>query len=347
VTRAAWIAAGSIAAATLALAVALAVWLWTALGSPARTQAGNEIVFEVVAGESLPEVARRLEATGLLPERALFGPAVLVGWARLRGLDRAIKSGEYDLDPGLSPLEILEKLAEGRVKTYAVTLPEGLRLDEIAVRLEASGIARAADFLARARSPELAQSLGIQGSNVEGYLYPETYRFERNSPPDEIIRRMYAELETRLLDADREALARSGLTLHEVVTLASIVEKETSVPLERPLVAAVFRNRLALAMPLQTDPTVIYGILQANGGFDGNLRRADLEADTPYNTYTRRGLPPGPIANPSIESIRAVLEPARVPYLYFVSRNDGTHAFSTTLGDHAAAVRRYQQAKSQ
>jgi len=230
----------------------------------------------------------------------------------------------------------------GKVKTHAVTFPEGLRIDEIASRIEAAGIASSVAFLSRARSPELARSLGIDGNSVEGYLYPETYRFRRDTAPDEIISRMHAELIERWSEADREALGASGMTLHQVVTLASIVEKETSVPEERTLVAAVFRNRLALGMALQTDPTVIYGIFSTRGTFDGNLRRIDLQTDTPYNTYTRRGLPPGPIANPSMESIRAVLTPARVPYLYFVSRNDGTHAFSSTLADHNAAVRRYQ-----
>jgi UPF0755 protein len=336
--RGLWIAAG----AGGALLLLLAAWLWSGLNTPARAASDEVAVFEVDSGETLLQVADRLDSGGFLPRRTLFGPAVLVGWARLRGVDREIKSGEYDLEPSLTPRELIEKFVTGSVKTHAVTLPEGLRLDEVAARLEAAGIAPAGAFLARARDASFARSLGIEEGDVEGYLYPETYRFRRRSQPDEIIRRMYQEHQTRWSDADREALARSGLSVHEVVTLASIVEKETSVPAERPLVAAVFRNRLSLGMPLQTDPTVIYGIVRAAGRFDGHLHRSDLETDTPYNTYTRRGLPPGPIASPSIESIRAVLEPAQVPYLYFVSRNDGTHVFSSTLGDHAAAVHRYQ-----
>jgi UPF0755 protein len=335
----------ALALATLPAAAALALiaaCFWTGLNTPAAPPAAGATAFEVASGETLLGVAERLQAAGLLPHRALFGPAVLVGWARLRGVDRAIKSGEYELEPGLTPREILDKLVTGQVKTHAVTLPEGLRLDELAARLEVAGITRGPAFLARAHDPELARSLGIEAGSVEGYLYPETYRFRRDSEPDEIIRRMHGELQLRWSDADREALARSGMSLHQVVTLASIVEKETSVPTERPLIAAVFRNRLALGMPLQTDPTVIYGIVRASGSFDGNLRRQDLETDSPYNTYTRRGLPPGPIASTGIESIRAVLSPAPVPYLYFVSRNDGTHVFSTTLADHSTAVRRYQ-----
>ena len=336
--RGLWIGAG----AGVALLLLLAAWLWSGLNTPARAASDEVATFEVDSGETLIQVADRLDSGGFLPQRALFGPAVLVGWARLRGVDREIKSGEYDLEPSLTPRELLEKLVTGSVKTHAVTLPEGLRLDEVAARLEAAGIAPTGAFLARARDAVFARSLGIEEGDVEGYLYPETYRFRRGSDPGEVIRRMYEEHQARWADSDREALARSGMSVHDVVTLASIVEKETSVPSERPLIAAVFRNRLSLGMPLQTDPTVIYGIVRGTGHFDGNLHRADLETDTPYNTYTRRGLPPGPIASPSIESIRAVLAPAQVPYLYFVSRNDGTHVFSSTLGDHAAAVRRYQ-----
>jgi UPF0755 protein len=334
-----------VAAALLALALPLpllGLWIWLGLNTPCASAPAAPSPFEVASGETLVSVAKRLETSGFLPRRVLSGSTALVGWARLQGVDRDIKSGEYELEPGLTPLQILDRLVTGQVKTYAVTLPEGLRLDEVAARIEAAGIASADAFLARAHSPELARALGIEAGSVEGYLYPETYRFRRNSDPDEIIRRMYGELQQRWSEADREALGASGMTLHQLVTLASIVEKETSVPEERMLVAAVFHNRLALGMPLQTDPTVIYGIVKTRGSFDGNLRRSDLESDTPYNTYTRRGLPAGPIANPSMESIRAVLSPAQVPYLYFVSRNDGTHIFSSTLGDHNAAVRRHQ-----
>jgi UPF0755 protein len=334
----------AIAAALLALAVPaplLALWIWLGLNTPARS-APAPGTFEVAEGETLASVSRRLEADGFLARRGLAGASALVGWARLRGVDRDIKSGEYEFEAGLTPLQILDRLVAGQVKTYAVTLPEGLRVDEVAARVEAAGIARADAFLARARAADLAGALGIEANSVEGYLYPETYRFRRNSDPDEIIRSMYGELQRRWTDADREALGASGMSLHQVVTLASIVEKETSVPQERALIAAVFRNRLALGMPLQTDPTVIYGVLTTRGSFDGNLRRRDLETDTAYNPYTRRGLPPGPIANPGMDSIRAVLAPAQVPYLYFVSRNDGTHVFSSTLADHNAAVRRHQ-----
>ena len=304
---------------------------------------GEPLLFEVDAGESLIGVARRLSDAGLLREGGLFGPSALVIWARIRGADREIKSGEYELSGALSPLEILAKITAGRVKTWSVTLPEGLTLEEVAQRIDAAGIADAAELVARARNPELAQRLGFEAGSLEGYLYPETYRFRRGTEPDEVIERMTAQFRLAWLPTDRAALGASGLTLHQVVTLASIVEKETGAAEERPRIAAVFHNRLARGMRLQSDPTVIYGVLREHGVFDGNIRRRDLEADTAYNTYTRSGLPPGPISSVSMASIRAVLSPEDVPYLYFVSQNDGTHYFSTTLREHVNAVNRYQK----
>jgi UPF0755 protein len=242
----------------------------------------------------------------------------------------------------MTPVEILERLVAGAVKTHAVPFPEGLRLDEIAVRLEAAGVVDAEALLARARDAEFARAQGVLADTLEGYLYPETYRFPRGAAPDDVLRTMLQEFERRLSDADRAAVGPSGLTLHQVVTLASIVEKETSQPAERPLVAAVMRNRIARSMRLQSDPTVIYGVLQVRGGFDGNLRKRDLLADSPYNSYTRTGLPPTPIAAPSRASISAALNPADTRALFFVARGDGTSQFSESLADHNRAVLRYQ-----
>lgn len=304
-----------------------------------------EQVFEVRSGESLHSLSRRLREAGILDDHVLLGPRLLVWYARLLGVDREVKRGEYDLSPSMAPAEILEKLVEGTVKTHAVTLREGLRLDEIAAALEAAGLAEADAFLQRARDPELARTLDVEAETLEGYLYPETYRFPRGADPREMVETMIRQFRAVWSDADHQRLAASDLTLHEVVTLASIVEKETGRGEERPLIAAVFRNRLRRGMRLQTDPTVIYGRILVYGEFDGNLRLRDLQEDTPYNTYTRGGLPPGPIASAGIESIRAVLDPADVPYLYFVSRNDGTHVFSRTLEEHNVAVNRYQRSR--
>lgn len=310
-----------------------------------RSPAGGDAEmrsFWVAPGEALVPVAERLDQAGFLPTRALFGPRVLVAYAQLTGKDREVKSGEYDLSAAMTPLEILEKLVQGSVKLHEVTLPEGLRLDEIATRLGDTGITDPESFLALARDAEFAQSRGLSAPSFEGYAYPETYRFQRHTPPEAVLERMLEEFHARLTPEDAVAVAGSGMTLHQVVTLASIVEKESAQVSERPVIAGVYRNRLRLGMRLQSDPTVIYGIVQARGGFDGDIRTRDLRDDTAWNTYTRAGLPPTPIASPSIEAIRAVLFPAKVPYLYFVARNDGSHHFSESLTEHNGAVKRYQ-----
>jgi UPF0755 protein len=335
-----WVIA-SVLAVIVAVAATVALAL-SGLRAPADAS-GRASVFTVRDGEPLGRVAERLDRAGLLPDRMLFGPRIWVWYARAKGLDRSVKSGEYDLSSAMTPVEILDKLTTGEVKTYAVTFPEGLHVREIAQRLSQAQIAPQEELVRAAFSPELARALGVEADSLEGYLYPETYRFRRDTPAENVLRGMVEQFFARFSTADRAQLAASGMTLHQVVTLASVVEKETGVPAERPLIAAVFRNRLLKRMRLQSDPTVIYGILRAHGSFDGNLRKIDLQTDTPYNTYTRGGLPPGPIASVGMESIRAVLSPASANYLYFVSRNDGTHHFSNTLEQHAEAVRRYQR----
>jgi len=261
----------------------------------------------------------------------------------MRNIDRTIKSGEYELSTALTPIEILDKISSGQVKTWPVTLPEGLTLEEVAARIAHERIAHADGLLALARDPSFARGLGIEADSLEGYLFPETYRFRRSSEPGDVLATLVEQLHSAFTPEDHARLAASKMSLHEVVTLASIVEKETGTAHERPRIAAVFHNRLRRGMRLQSDPTVIYGILRERGVFDGNLRRRDLEHATPYNTYTRGGLPPGPISSTSMASIRAVLSPEDVPYLYFVSQNDGTHYFSKTLREHVNAVNRYQK----
>ncbi len=330
------------AAAFLAAGIGLALWITQGLVVPARV-AGESRPFSVADGEPLIRVVQRLDGAGLLPERVFFGPRVVVLFAQFQGVDREIKAGEYDLAPTMTPVEILEKLRTGEVKTYPVTIPEGLHLKEVAERVAAAGIVEQEEFLEAARSPELARELGIEADDLEGYLFPETYRFRKDTPGEQVVRRMVEEFKASFTPDDRARIEAAAMSLHQIVTLASIVEKETGDPDERPMIAAVFLNRLQKRMRLQTDPTVIYGILRTRGSFDGNLRRVDLRTDTPYNTYTRGGLPPGPIASVGMDSIRAVLEPADVDYLYFVSRNDGTHYFSSTLRQHNNAVNRYQK----
>ncbi len=296
----------------------------------------GDAIFVVPSGATLGSVARELEAAGLVRSRL-----ALEGLGRLLGVAHELRSGEYELSGRLSPREILERLVEGRVRTLEVVVPEGLAAAEIARRLEESGLARTEAFLAVVREPGLPAALGVEGASLEGYLFPETYELARGLDPHEIARTFVAEFLRVWTEIEPDAGAL-GLSMLETVTLASIVEKETGVADERPLIASVFHNRLARGMRLESDPTTIYGI----PGFDGNLRRTDLEdAKNPYNTYRIPALPPGPIANPGAAALRAVVKPARSEYLYFVSRNDGTHVFSRSYHDHATAVHRHQRSR--
>jgi UPF0755 protein len=328
--------AGLTAAAVLG---AVAAW---GLARPVDPEGAAQL-FVVEPGEPLGRVAARLGREGLVRPNGLSGPRSLVLWARLQGVDRDVKSGEYELSPAQSALSILRVIRLGEVKTWPVTLPDGLTIEEVADRLEATGIAEREALIERARDPGFARSQGVEAESLEGYLFPETYQFRRDTDPEAVLARMVEQFHAAWEPEDRAKLEASELTLHQVVTLASIVEKETGAAHERPRIAAVFHNRLERGMRLQSDPTVIYGLLRTRGEFDGNIRRRDLETDSPYNTYTRGGLPPGPISSASMASIRAVLTPEDVPYLYFVSQNDGTHYFSTTLREHVNAVNRYQK----
>jgi UPF0755 protein len=330
------------------IAVAVAVVVLAMLGaaavagslrwalSPALASAPPAI-FDVHPGVSLGQVARGLESRGLIRSAVAFKLL-----ARYRKLDGALQVGEYELSAALAPGEILTRIAEGRVVAYEVVIPEGLVASQVALRLEAAGLSSAADFLAFALDPASAESLGVEGAGLEGYLFPETYRLARGLGVREIAEVLVDQFLEVWGEIEPQARLQE-LSMLEVVTLASIVEKETAAPHERPLIASVFRNRLRRGMRLETDPTVIYGI----SDFDGNLRRRDLDnADNPYNTYQIIGLPPGPIAHPGADALRAVVNPAESDYLFFVSRNDGTHVFSKTFSEHVRAVDRYQRKRS-
>jgi UPF0755 protein len=313
-------------------AVAVAGSLRWAL-SPALVSAPPAI-FDVRPGVSLGLVARDLESRGLIRSSAAF---TLL--ARYRQLDGALQVGEYELSAALAPGEILTRIVEGRVVVYEVVIPEGLTAARVALRLEAAGLSDAADFSAFAFNPASAGSLGVEGATLEGYLFPDTYRLPRGLGVREVAEVLVDEFLEVWREIEPQA-RRQELSMLEVVTLASIIEKETAAPEERPLIASVFRNRLKRGMRLETDPTVIYGI----SDFDGNLRRRDLEnAANPYNTYQIPGLPPGPIANPGADALRAAVNPAESDYLFFVSRNDGTHVFSKTYSEHVRAVDQYQR----
>ena len=314
----------------LALCAALAHLL---LAAPAGTRAGR-VEVRIPAGSDLRQIARALEQSGVLASPQAFLLA-----ARIGGFERRLRPGDYRFESGQTLPALLKALLEGRGRSAGVTIPEGWRLEQIAERLAAAGLCGREPFLAAAHDPALLRELGIAAPSAEGFLFPETYSFPLPAEPADIIRAMHRQFAKVWSELSAEA-PPTNLTPLQAVTLASIVERETAAPGERALVAAVFLNRLRIGMPLQADPTVIYGI----AGFDGNLRRRDLTAPNPYNTYVIRGLPPGPIAGPGRSSLEAVLRPAAVDYLYFVARADGTHQFSRTLQEHNQAVRRFQVA---
>ena len=294
----------------------------------------NGTPFVVRESESVRVIAERLRRAGVI--RSVLALRL---WARATGLDRGIKPGEYRFVEPLGGLRgVLRTLATGG-ETPSLTIPEGLTVRDVAALLAWRGYASADSILGLADDPDFLLAAGVPGPQLEGYLFPDTYRLSPLMTPGEILAMMVRRFHDRF-DASRyRRLADRGMTLNELVTLASIVEKETGVATERPLVAAVFYNRLRLGMPLQSDPTVIYGLPE----FSGNLTRADLVRPTPFNTYVVSGLPPGPIANPGIAAIDAALAPAEAPYLYFVSKNDGSHQFSVTLAEHNRAVAAYQR----
>jgi UPF0755 protein len=302
---------------------------------PDQTAAGAGLkVVEIPDGASLRQVATILEQQGLIANRW-----ALVLLEKLSHSRQTVRSGEYALHAGMRPSEILAELHHGHVLLHSVTIPEGYSISQIAQGYQQKGLGRTDELERLAHDRSFIQSLGLTVESLEGYLYPDTYRFARRVSSKEILTAMVEGLR-RAFTADLQARAAElKLSLHEVLTLASVIEKETGAGEERPFVSSVFHNRLRQRIPLQSDPTVIYGIKN----FDGNIRKKDLSSPSPYNTYRVRGLPPGPIASPGIQSIRATLFPASTKYLYFVSRNDGTHFFSATLAEHERAVDQFQR----
>jgi UPF0755 protein len=325
--------AGVVAASVLAAAGAGAL-RW-ALGPLDPTAGATR--FDVPAGASLRRVAGDLEQAGLV--RSGLAMVLLARW---RGEQGRLHAGEYEVSASWGTERILEQIVEGRVVTYEVVLPEGLTAAQIAARLERAGLVSASDFLAVAHDPAVAAALGVEGPGLEGYLFPETYRLPHGLSARQIATVLVDQFH-RIWDPLEPAARARGLSMREAVTLASIVEKETARPEERPLVASVFLNRLARHMRLESDPTTIYGIPD----FDGNLTRAELEDESNrWNTYQIDGLPPTPIANPGAASLAAVVHPADSDYLYFVSRNDGSHVFSKSFAEHVANVNRYQRRRA-
>ncbi|MDR1036018.1 MAG: endolytic transglycosylase MltG [Deltaproteobacteria bacterium] len=302
----------------------------------APEKVSREVLVSIPQGASYPQVAQILLDAGVIRDKDAFIWAVRINSRLKRPV--AVKAGEQTMDPSLNAWETLALLARGNFKLYPFTVPEGWNMAEIARQVELAGLGSASDFLAICRDPEYVRSLGIDAPSLEGYLFPETYSFPRGTHLRTVIKAMTDQF-FRVWNRYSDVAAARGLTMNQAVTLASIVEKETGDPAERPLIAAVFYNRLAKKMRLQTDPTVIYGI----PNFDGNLTRAHLQMPHPWNTYVIPGLPPGPIASPGEAAISASVNPVQADYLYFVSKNDGTHHFSATLKEHNRMVAQYQR----
>jgi UPF0755 protein len=309
---------------------------WWILSVPGPLRFTSRVV-EVPAHKGVVEVAEILDDAGVIRSRVGF---VLLALAR--GSFRSLKAGEYQIPPGTNTVRVLELLEGGQVLQHLLVFQEGSTLGELARLLATERLVAADDILRVAKDAVFLKTLDIPADSVEGYLFPDTYQFVKGMTAEEILARMVARMREKLSpEIVAEARARE-FTLHQMLTLASIIEKEAVESSEMPLISAVFWNRLRRDMPLQADPTVQYAV----GKDRKRLTREDLQTDSPYNTYRRQGLPPGPIASPGRAAIQAAVRPAKVNYLYFVAMDDRHHQFSTNLADHNAAVARYRLART-
>ena len=291
--------------------------------------------FEIKPGMTLNKVAKKLSREGLIRSSSAFQAIAL-----LQEKQKLIMIGEYNVSPSMLPTEILQRITSGKTILHPVTIPEGYRIIEIGDILVKNGLADKGKFLEQTKNTRLLKE--IAADSLEGYLFPETYHFGKFTNERTIVKKMVDTFKERTLKQEFLNRAKEiGFSFHEIITLASLIEKETGKDSERKQISSVFHNRLKKNMLLQTDPTVIYAI----ENFDGNIKKRDLKIDSPYNTYRYKGLPPGPISSPGLKSIIAALYPANTSNLYFVSRRDGSHQFSSTLNQHNEAVQKYQLRK--
>jgi UPF0755 protein len=291
---------------------------------------------DIPKGAGFLRITQILDGAGLVKNRPFFWVLSIV-----KQSTRHIRAGEYEFTGSLSPSEILDKLVRGEIKSYTVMLPEDITVTEVARRLIADKLINEKEFMTLAADREFLESLGIEAESLEGYLFPETYQFDRSMTTKEVIRIIVRQFWKEITPEMKNRAQKIGLTFNEWITLASIIGKESGNKDEKPLISAVFHNRLKRGMKLQSDPTAVYHLDQAGTPVKAVLR-SHLKKDTPHNTYLIDGLPPGPIANPGIDSLRAALYPANVNYLYFVSKKDGAHQFSASLDAHNQAVSKYQ-----
>lgn len=305
-----------------------------------KTQVMHEdAVFVVQRGTPMIMIAGQLSRAGVIKNPAIFSL-----YARAFHFDRRIKAGEYEFAGGLSAIEVLNKMIKGECRLYKITLIEGWTVNQMADYLAQQRFALPAfqsNFLAAANDKYFVRSLGIENDTAEGYLFPDTYMIQRPQTAEVLVNMLISEFNKVYTKEFEQRANELGFAKNQVVTLASIIEKEAGSNAERPIISSVFHNRLKKQMPLQADPTVIYTIKN----FNGNIKKSDLSISSPYNTYVNQGLPPGPIANPGEASLKAALWPAQTDYLYFVARGDGTHEFNKTYPEHAKAVARYQLKK--
>lgn len=316
-----------------ALVAGAALAVYRGMGEPYRGFTDTEVFVELPPGARTADIARLLADSGVVSDALTFRLSV-----RLGDNDRRLKAGEYRFAEAATQSEIITRLMRGDTYTRSLVFPEGLTIREMAGIFEKSGMGAADEFVRAGNTVSLISDLDPEAANLEGYLFPATYSLPRRAGADGVIRAMVKEFRRALGSEPLPA----GMSLRELVTLASIVEKETGRAEERAQVAGVYTNRLRINMALQCDPTVIYALM-LKGTWDGNIRKPDLSMDSPYNTYKYPGLPPGPIASPGKASLDAARHPATSKYLYFVSRNDGTHVYAETLAEHTKNVREFQQ----
>ncbi|MBZ0158853.1 MAG: endolytic transglycosylase MltG [bacterium] len=326
----------SLSQRTLALGLCLLVGVglvWYVLGGPAPStnEATRAVVIRPQTGAF--DIARRLKEARVIRSRVAF-----LAVAVARGTQRRLLAGEYEFVPGLNLLEVVRRLEQGKGFVHQVTIPEGFSARQIAEALQGKGLVDQDRFMSLLRDRQLLTQYRVDGESLEGYLFPDTYRLTKGLGEEAIIGLMVQRFTEVFGPAERARAIELKMSVAQVVTMASLIEREAKADEERPLISAVFHNRLRLGMPLQSDPTVLYSLSR----FSGKLTKTNLRARSPYNTYLHRGLPPGPIASPGRASVKAALYPASSRYLYFVSKNNGTHAFSNTLREHGAMVRRYQ-----
>jgi UPF0755 protein len=317
------------------LGIAGGWFFWRALRTPYQGYKEPKTRVELRRGQPTSAILQNLQRHGVLRDEWI--PLVYLKF--LRGRD-SLKAGVYEFDKPLAPVEVIDKLVRGDVVLKTITVREGLDRFAVAKLFADEGLGTETTWDTATRNADVIRDIAPEAESLEGYLFPDTYKFNPGTPAPVIVQQMVANFRKHW--GNEIALITTGLDAHQTVTLASIIETEAQLPQERPVVASVYINRVRRRMLLGADPTVIYALKLA-GRWDGNIRKADLQIDSPYNTYRKPGLPPGPIANPGLASLRAAAAPATTLYLYFVARNDGSHVFSTTNEEHNRNVEKYQR----